>query len=283
MGNCGGRFHQELLQSILRTDTQRVPSNADKDSVLSVQIATGILHRLGENRSGTRLAGQIAGKQFEVICADYLRIALQYVQHLLPGTWEVTHKIGGGRLAIAQFEQYAHLAALDEAIKATPFLAAIVGSDYLIRPDIVVLRYPFHDREINHNTAEPLVNETIARRTIMRAANTTQPLLQASISCKWTLRSDRAQNARAEALNLIRNRKGHLPHIAVITGEPMPSRIASLALGTGDIDCVYHFALDELRESLTELNMTDAVKSLQTMLDGQRLRDISDLPFDLIG
>lgn len=46
--------------------------------------------------------------------------------------------------------------------------------------------------------------------------------------------------------NLIRNRKGNLPHIVVVTGEPMPARIASLALGTGDIDCVYHFALYEL-------------------------------------
>ena len=53
------------------------------------------------------------------------------------------------------------------------------------------------------------------------------------------MRSDRAQNSRTEALNLIRNRKGNLPHIVVVTGEPMPARIASLALGTGDIDCVY--------------------------------------------
>ena len=28
----------------------------------------------------------------------------------------------------------------------------------------------------------------------------------------------------------------------------MPTRIASLALGTGDIDCVYHFGLNELMQ-----------------------------------
>ncbi|MBN1975836.1 MAG: restriction endonuclease, partial [Anaerolineae bacterium] len=33
------------------------------------------------------------------------------------------------------------------------------------------------------------------------------------MSCKWTIRSDRGQNPRTEVLNLIRNRKGHLPHI----------------------------------------------------------------------
>lgn len=63
---------------------------------------------------------------------------------------------------------------------------------------------------------------------------------------KTFLESDRSQNARTEALNLIRNRKGRLPHISVVTAEPTPWRLASVALGTGDLDCVYHFALHEL-------------------------------------
>lgn len=107
------------------------------------------------------------------------------------------------------------------------------------------------------------------------------PTLHASISCKWTLRSDRSQNARTEALLLIRNRKGHIPHIAVVTGEPMPTRIASIALGTGDIDCVYHFALHELREAVRDMKDEAAIESLTMMIEGRRLRDISDLPFDL--
>ena len=47
-------------------------------------------------------------------------------------------------------------------------------------------------------------------------------------------------------MNLIRNRKGHTPHIVAVTAEPLPTRIASLALGIGDLDCVYHMALHEL-------------------------------------
>lgn len=70
---------------------------------------------------------------------------------------------------------------------------------------------------------------------------------------KYTMRSDRAQNSRTEALNLIRNRKGHLPHIVVVTAEHMPNRLASLALGNGDIDCVYHFALYELIRAVKEI------------------------------
>jgi hypothetical protein len=96
------------------------------------------------------------------------------------------------------------------------------------------------------------------------------------------VRSDRAQNARSEALNLVRNRKGRLPHIAVVTGEPTPGRIASIALGTGDIDCAYHFALPELVETVKELGMDDSQELLSNMMEGKRLRDIMDLPLDLV-
>jgi hypothetical protein len=109
-----------------------------------------------------------------------------------------------------------------------------------------------------------------------------QKILHASISCKWTLRSDRSQNTRSEALNLIRNRKGRLPHILAVTAEPMPTRIASLALGTGDLDCVYHFALNELIETIRDLNYDDQCDMLNTLINGKRLRDISDLVFDLL-
>lgn len=80
---------------------------------------------------------------------------------------------------------------------------------------------------------------------------------------------------------MIRNRKGHLPHIVVVTGEPLPSRIASLALGTGDIDCVYHFALDELLQTVSASSYEDAKDLLDIMIDGKRLKDIADLPLDL--
>ena len=119
--------------------------------------------------------------------------------------------------------------------------------------------------------------------TSLRATNAegSRPLLHASISCKWTIRSDRVQNARTEALNLIRNRKGRLPHIVVVTAEPLPTRLAAIALGTGDVDCVYHFALHEMREAIEEIDNEDQMDMLKIMLEGKRLRDISDLPFDL--
>ena len=61
----------------------------------------------------------------------------------------------------------------------------------------------------------------------------------------------------------------------------MPSRIASLALGTGDIDCVYHFALYELVDSVKQYGAEDSQEMLNVLIQGRRLKDISDLPLDL--
>ena len=80
---------------------------------------------------------------------------------------------------------------------------------------------------------------------------------------------------------MVRNRKGHLPHIVVITAEPLPCRLASLALGTGDVDCVYHFALPELEGAVEDQDNSEAQDLLKIMIGGNRLRDISDLPLDL--
>lgn len=61
----------------------------------------------------------------------------------------------------------------------------------------------------------------------------------------------------------------------------MPSRLASLALGTGDIDCMYHFALYELVEAVKDTGAEDSIEMLESLIEGKRLKDISDLPLDL--
>ena len=167
-----------------------------------------------------------------------------------------------------------------KAAQSDPELAAALGTDYVIKPDIVIVRYPEEDETIN--APDYLVSENEARFTSLRKINNPKPVLHASISCKWTIRSDRAQNSRSEGLNLVRNRKGRLPHIAVVTGEPTPGRLASIALGTGDIDCVYHFALPELIESVKACEYEDSIEMLHIMINGKRLRDIADLPLDLV-
>lgn len=272
-------FHATLLESTLTINSAGVVSNADSSNKSSKAIAKGIADLLKAETIGERIAGQTSGNQFEAICADFVRETFLKLRHLRPGSWDV-HQVGGrNRLEIARYEQYAHLVALDRAAKADAELAAALGSDYTITPDIVVVRGTEDDSAINAYSF--LVDDNVTTLASLRKKNGGMPLLHASISCKWTIRSDRAQNARSEALNLVRNRKGRLPHVAVVTAEPTPSRLASIALGTGDIDCVYHFALHELQATVEALGMDDAVDMLAVMVEGKRLKDISDLPLDL--
>lgn len=273
------RFHQDLLDSILTFDGKGIPTISDSSNAASRRIAEGLIKALGTPGVRKRVAGQKSGNVFERFCAAFLTATFPRLSHLRPGKWGIELVSGGARMHIAKFEQYAHLVALEEAAKSNRELAVALGSDYTITPDIVIHRTPEDDEAINAPAF--IVDETTALRTGIRKRNNARHLLHASISCKWTMRSDRAQNSRSEALNLVRNRKGGLPHIAVVTAEPLPSRIASLAMGTGDIDCVYHFALDELVQSVASAELHDALELLHMMIDGKRLRDISDLPLDL--
>lgn len=272
-------FHVTLLESTLTINSAGVVSNADSSNSTSKAIAMGIAELLEAETIGERIAGQISGHQFESICAHFVRETFLKLGHLRPGAWDVHQVTGRNRLEIARYEQYAHLIALDRAAKNDAELAAALGSDYTITPDIVVVRDTVEDSGINASAV--LVDDNVTTLASLRKRNGGRPLLHASISCKWTIRSDRAQNARSEALNLVRNRKGHLPHVVVVTAEPTPSRLASIALGTGDIDCVYHFALYELQKTVHDLGMNDAADLLAVMVNGNRLKDITDLPLDL--
>jgi NgoMIV restriction enzyme len=270
-------YHAALLRSgVLSMTSHGVPSNADRDSNTSTKIARGIFERIqSKAKPSNRLAGQISGSKFEQVTRAFVESAFSAMDGLRPGKWDFNPE----RRTIYDFEQYNHLAELAAIAAKTAEIAVLLGNDYVIAPDILVLRHPESDKVIN--AKQNLVDDSIALLTSLRKRNNTLPILHASISCKWTLRSDRAQNARSEALNLIRNRKGRAPHIAVVTGEPLPSRLASIALGTGDLDCVYHFALHELMASVEELGLEDPAQMVKIMVDGKRLKDIADLPLDL--
>lgn len=279
------KYHRQIYEQVVRLSTNRktgtqFPNFADGTSRASREIALGIVTRLKTVEASQPLSSQTVGAKFENITASYLEETFQLLRHIRPGDWFYST-----RYAISQFDQYEHLEYLDQIKKTTdnPLLASALGEDYIIKPDIVIGRRPITDEEFNRFGKIVQSVEEPASMTPLRAANAncSRPLLHASISCKWTIRSDRVQNARTEALNLIRNRKGRLPHIAVVTAEPLPTRIAAIALGTGDVDCVYHFALHEMRSAIEEIDNEDQLDMLNIMIEGKRLRDISDLPFDL--
>lgn len=276
-------LHAEIIRTgTLAVNASGIATNADKGNKPSREIAAGLASRL-MSETHERQAGQTSGSNFEILLAEFIRRTFPKLQHVRPGEWEVIQLGNRSAMKTSSFVQYEHLEYLQELTAANARLKTILGNDYMVAPDVVVYRHPVEDAELNAPFS--VVDHSVATMAELRAENNRKPLLLASVSAKWTMRSDRAQNSRTEALNLIRNRKGQTPHIVVVTGEPLPSRIASLALGTGDIDCMYHFALYELVDAVREYGEAngreDIIEQLETLIAGKRLKDISDLPLDL--
>ncbi len=273
------KYHAGLLsESVLTVDSKGIPSNADSSSKLSVMIARGIASQLHVNVEKKGI-GQTVGAKFEQLNMTFIEDTFPYLQNLRPGKWHIAKLGNRNSIKTSSFTQYEHLDYLNLLTKEDARLAASMGNDYMVAPDVVVYREAESDEAINE--LRLVVDESVCRLSDIRKTCGGLPILHASVSAKWTMRSDRAQNSRTEALGLIRNRKGRLPHIVVVTGEPLPSRIASLALGTGDIDCVYHFALYELLSAVESSGAEDALEMLKILIEGKRLKDISDLPLDL--
>ena len=275
-------YHKLIIENqILNLSPNGIASNADSSNAPSVAIAKIVAEKLNA-AVGTKLKGQTSGNLFEKVTMNFLEKTFPRLQHLRPGNWEILNLGNQSNIKTSDFAQYEHLAYLSEIISQNKLLATTLGNDYIVAPDIVIYRKLYDDSDINHG--ENSITDEICKMADLRKKNGGKPILHASISAKWTMRSDRAQNSRTEALNLIRNRKGRLPHIVVVTGEPLPSRLASLALGTGDIDCVYHFALYELIDAVKDYSKhgrEDILEMLNNLIDGKRLKDISDLPLDL--
>lgn len=213
------------------------PNTADHASDISIEIAAHIFSSLGITREATE-AGQTIGKKFEDAVASFLK---KTVSELAPEReWEIN------RRPITDFAQYAHLARIKEIAEESPTLQSSLGTDYLIRPDITI-----------------------------GVGGDTPRHLHAAVSCKWTIRSDRVQNIRHEAVVMTRHRRGRQPHIVAVTAEPMPSRLAAIARGTGELDCVYHATLSELNSACPDGKATDILDELQSQ---DRLRPLDSLP-----
>ena len=226
-----------------------VPNFADSSSAPSTAIAAGVLEQLSVTAEVEHV-GQTAGTMLEQAVAGHLASQL-------PATMS-PRRVRVDRLRrITEFRQYAHLATLDALIKShpDPVLRVTMGGDYLIAPDVVVELFDDSGREPGY--------------------------LHAAIPCKWTLRSDRAQNVRHEAVTMIRHRRGRLPHISPVTAEPLPTRLASLAGGTGEVDAVYHVALAELITACQAAGNRRQIESLEELVEADRLRDLRQLVDDI--
>ncbi|MBN2390495.1 MAG: restriction endonuclease [Anaerolineae bacterium] len=276
------RYHDRICEEIIRVEQNRgieSQNSADIDSGFGHDIAWGIANRIGCSCNYDRVSEPTIEKCFVDITKDYLERVFETFQNLHQAYWY---------FPIAEStslsDQYRHLSDLETVIGKSESLISALSKANALYPNIVIGRCYTSDEGGNFQQLLVSTERPTTDLIPLQSSESSLPrcILHASISCKWTIRSDRSQNARSEALNLIRNRKGRLPHIVAVTAEPMPTRIASLALGTGDLDCVYHFALHEMQQTLEELGNEDQLDMLNMLVEGRRLRDISDLPFDLV-
>jgi len=274
-------FHHQLCENVLGVrgggaSTTPVYSNADSHQATSVEFAARMASRLPAAEA-VPMKGSETGSAFE-------RTVLQFVRDSLavhPAFTSKRMRVEPGRV-ISDFAQFSHLAEIEKVVKTHPELEATLGGHYLVKPDLVVSWDPFGESELRP-AIDPLDPPETLSPTRRDSPGAGLPILHASISCKWSIRSDRVQNTRTEALNLVRNRKGRTPHIVLVTMEPDPKRLSAIAIGTGDIDCVYHGALEELREAAAESpGREGAARRLEMMVQSSRLRDIADLPLDLL-
>lgn len=189
-----------------------------------------------------------AGTALEEEVASFLAAALASMDP--GGKW-----LAARHHPITDFAQFRHLEDVRQLIRsdATGTLRDVLGGDYVIKPDVTV-----------------------------RRDGPTPPVLHASIACKWTIRSDRVQNISHEAVILTRHRRGKTPHIAVVTPEPLPSRLASIARGTGEVDKTYHVALPELTAAVDYAGTADQKQILRELITHNRLADVTRLPLDLL-
>lgn len=229
-----------FVYTLLGFTSSGKPNTADGSSAQSVAIAGEVLRLLGI----TTLApgGQAAGAALEDGVRDFLHNDLR--SRLPSRGWDV--RKGG---AISEFQQYAHLGRLHDLVAEHEALRVEIGEDYLISPDVTV----------SFNAGLP------------------RPVLHAAVSCKFSIRSDRVQNIRHEGVAMIRHRRGRQPHIVVVTSEPLPSRLAAICRGTGEVDGIYHVCLSELEAAVKKVGNDEQKAHLSESVGQGRLYDLHAL------
>lgn len=243
------RYHREICHTILGPNAG-VLNIAKGKSAARRHIATALVEALGYPLCPTPPTGHALRKRFIQITLRFLDDGFSLAPHPRPGKW---------------------------AFSANYKIAPLWDIEQAVTPDILVKKSLVSLPGVATSPVVPPRGQRPATLTPLLKTNFSgeRANFVGAVCCKWTI------EAHAAYLNLARMRVGKTPHIVAVVAEPLPTRIASLALGTGDIDCVYHMALPELVKATTGGGHADQADMLDTLIDGRRLRDIADLPFDL--
>ena len=149
------QFHKRLFETNTLTLTSTgVASNADTSSKASKAISRRIVDILVEEQHHNvstveKISGQTLGSQFELLTMEFLQETFPRLQGLRPGRWTILQLGNNNKLKTSDFSQYEHLAYLNTLTAQNAQLAAALGNDYLVSPDVVVYRDLCSDAEIN--------------------------------------------------------------------------------------------------------------------------------------
>ena len=115
-------YHKVICQQILGYRAG-VPNIADKSSRRSIELAEGILARMGYSPCSEPPTGQRTGALFESLTCDYLAQAFGLIEHLRPGNW-VFSVLENAPV----FHHYEYLTDLAQVLAQTPGLRATLGT-----------------------------------------------------------------------------------------------------------------------------------------------------------
>ena len=113
------KYHAGLLANgVLTIGTNGIPSNADKESKLSKQIAVGIATRLmAETKE--KIVGQTAGAKFEQLNMEFIEATFPQLQNLRPGKWHIAKLGNRSTIKTSSFSQYEHLEYLNRLTRTS--------------------------------------------------------------------------------------------------------------------------------------------------------------------
>lgn len=251
-------FHKDLFDRgiyVLKEDD--CPSNTCSDTSYCIDIAKSVAKKL--NIGHGEYCSRNVGYEFEEVVKQFIENTLNKISD---DKWRVS-RLKNDKKFLYEYAQYGYL----DKQKTDEYIAC---------PDIVVSKKSDVSKWVN-----------AVRKATNNSANVNhKPVLISSISCKWSLRTDRAQNNCKEVLDLIEKRHGSVPKIFCVIGDVYPPHLRSVipsANSSGKIDCVYHIALPEFINALNKSkNNSRMIQEFHNYIDLGILKDISELPLDLL-
>lgn len=199
---------------------------------------------------------------------------------------------------VADFAQYRHLAVLPAfSRKYRPVSKSFdellgIAADIPSSPATTRLRRVLRNNATRYAMQDELTNQMLREMpeeamlrvdlTVSSPATVPDPHMYVGVSAKWSLRTDRAQDCISQGARLAAQRRGAMPHFAVLTMEPRPAMLRILADGSGAIDCVYHLDLPALIRAIDVVasRKRGSWRPKQTfdrLLQQGRIRDYDDL------